>query len=536
MPTVPDRVRRPLTLLAAAATVLAMAAPAVAHDDKPQLPPVDIPGDSAGALSEGVEYVAGRNGFTGGHVVTRGDRLYIGSYAIGLRAYDISDRESPALLGAWQPIEPRADAVPEAGEFDGRHIAALNGTRRTTSPDDIRTDRSEFLDFTDPEDPVLLHEFVGQDDGEAHLGHFVVGQRLWVPSGGAGAYGDDGGLDEGDRPAQSYEHHRGLRLYDLSPVIDTPTDECDPHPEYPYDNPCAPELLFAANPVEMWEDSPFRDGREVGHDHTHTHDATPHGGVMVEGLDGPRDLLLLAEGGDYLDDAGNTGSVFIVDITGASEGEEPVVLNRFIHPGYDDDREHDAIRYYHEAQLLDGDPSVMIVTDEDMHSGCDDGGAIYFVRLSADMTEATPLSEWHIPTDTPAEVCSVHNFTSEGDLVYIGSYNAGLQILDVSDPTEPERVGYYLAEGTTAWGAYHHDGLIYVGDMTRGLDIMRFDPDTDEEDDPSPTDDGPDPAPEDEAEPLPATGGGVPAVAAVLVALAAASLALRGRLTARRTG
>lgn len=329
-----DRARRPLTLLAATATLLALAAPAVAHDDKPQLPPVDIPGDSAGAVSGDVEYVAGRNGFTGGHLVTRGDRLYIGSYAIGLRVYDISDLESPELLGAWQPIEPRADAVPDAGEFDGRHIAALNGTRRATSPGELRTDRSEFLDVTDPADPTLLHEFVGRDDGEAHLGHFVVGQRLWVPSGGSGAYGDDGGLDGADRPTQSYEHHRGLRLYDLAPVIDTPAEKCDPHPEYPSDNPCAPELLFAANPVEMWEDSPFREGREVGHDYTHTHDATPHEGVVVEGLDGPRDLLLLAEGGDYLNDAGNTGSVFLIDITGVSEGEEPVVLNRFIHPGY----------------------------------------------------------------------------------------------------------------------------------------------------------------------------------------------------------
>lgn len=173
----------------------------------------------------------------------------------------------------------------------------------------------------------------------------------------------------------------------------------------------------------------------------------------------------------------------------------------------------------------------MIVTDEDMHSGCEDGGAIYFVGLSADMTAATPLSEWHIPTDSPAAVCSVHNFTSDGDLVYIGSYNAGLQIIDVSEPAEPERVGYYLAEGTTAWGAYHHDGLIYVGDMTRGLDVMRFDPDVDEGDDPPPTDDdpGPDPEADEEVLALPATGSRLPAGLAALTIAVLALLALRGR-------
>jgi hypothetical protein len=459
-------------LLAAFVTTVALAAPALAHDEKPHLPPLDIPDGHIGTpLVEDVEYVGGRNGFTGGHVVTRGDRLYIGSFAIGMRIYDISDREAPELLGAWQPIEPRADAVPEAGVFDGRHIAVLNGTGRATQPDPIRTDRSEFLDVTDPSEPTLLHEFVGQDDGEAHLGHFLVDQRVWVPAGGRGSYGGDGGLDEAELPEQSYDHHRGLRLYDLAPVIETDPETCDGHGGW--DNPCAPQLLFAADPVAMWEASPFRDGREIGHDFTHTHDATPHEGVFVDGLEGPRDIVLLAEGGDYLDDDGNTGSIFVIDVTGVADGQEPVVLNRFIHPGYDDGRDHDPIRYYHEAQFLDGDPSVMMITDEDMHSGCDDGGAIYFVRVSADLTEAAPLSEWHIPTDTPAAVCSVHNISSDGDLVYVGAYNAGLQVLDLSDPTEPQRAGSFIAEGATTWGAYHHDGYVYLGDMTRGLDIVR---------------------------------------------------------------
>jgi hypothetical protein len=464
--------RSALALSVATVTALALSAPALAHDDKPQLPPLEIPDGHLGTpFVDGVEYVGGRNGFTGGHVVLRGDRLYIGSFAIGMRIYDISDRESPELLGAWQPAEPRADAVPEAGEFDGRHLAVLNGTRRTTRPDEFRTDRSEFLDVTDPAEPVLLHEFVGQDDGEAHLGHFLVDQRVWVPAGGSLPYGEDGGAPEERRPDQSYDHHGGLRLYDLSPVIETDPGACDGHGGW--DNPCAPELLFAADPVAMWEASPHRGDREVGHDFTHTHDATPHEGVEVAGLDGPRDIVLLAEGGDYLDDAGNTGSIFVIDVTGVADGQEPVVLNRFIHPGYEDDRDHDPIRYYHEAQLLDGDPSVMMITDEDMHSGCEEGGAIYFVALSADLTEAEPLSEWHIPSDTPAAVCSVHNISSDGDLVYVGSYDAGLQVLDLSDPTEPERAGYFIAEGATTWGAYHYDGYVYLGDMTRGLDIVR---------------------------------------------------------------
>jgi hypothetical protein len=505
------RIPRHLVVLAATlATIVALVVPASAHEDGhiealraaeratslrafisgdgPELlltdriaiegtgaKPSDAPLTSSGlstplAIGENVEYVTGSQGWTGGHAVTRDDRLYVGAYGIGMRMFDITDPAAAEQTGEYAPGN-RADAVPEAREFDGRHIATLNGTRRTTFTQDTRTDRSEFLDVTDPSDPVLLHEFVGQDDGEAHLGHFVVGQRLWIPAGGSGAYGGSGGLAEDERPDQTYEHHRGLRIYDLSPVIDNSAEMCDP--DAGWDNPCAPELLFAGDPVELWESSPYRDGREVGHAFTHTHDATPHEGVHVEGL-GERDLLLLAEGGSYLDDGGNTGSVFIIDITDVSEGAAPVVLNRFIHPGYDDGRDHDPIRYYHEAQLLDGDPSVMIVTDEDMHSGCDAGGAIYFVQLSPDLTEAIPLSEWHIPTETPAAVCSVHNFTSDGHLAYVGSYNAGLQVLDLSDPEVPRRVGYYIAEGATTWGAYYHDGFVYLGDMSRGLDVVRY--------------------------------------------------------------
>lgn len=426
-----------------------------------------VPGPT-GAYTENTEHVAARNGFTGGHVMTRGERLYVGSYGVGMRIFDVSDPADPEEIGDYTPGGPRADAVPEAGEFDGRHIATLNGTRRTSFSQDTRTDRSEFLDVTDPADPVLLHEFVGQDDGEAHNGDYVSRERLWLPSGGAGAYGDDGGAPEELRPRQRYDHHRGLRIYDLDPVIDTEASDCEP--DAGWDNPCVPGLLFAANPVELWEDSPFRKGREVGHDFTHTHDITIYEDFQLDR--GPkRDIALLAEGGSYLDDDGNTGSVFVIDITNPTK---PTVLNRFIHPGYDDGRDHDPIRYYHEAQFLDGDPSVMIIADEDMHSGCDRGGALYTVRVSANLREAEPLDEWHTPTTTPASVCSVHVFDSEGPLIFNGAYNGGVQVIDASDPADLQQAGFGIAPGSTAWGAWFHEGYVYVGDMTRGLDVFRY--------------------------------------------------------------
>jgi subtilase family serine protease len=47
-------------------------------------------------------------------------------------------------------------------------------------------------------------------------------------------------------------------------------------------------------------------------------------------------------------------------------------------------------------------------------------------------------------------------------------------VVDYSDPSEPRQVGHFIAEGATSWGALYHRGYVYVGDMSRGLDVFRF--------------------------------------------------------------
>jgi hypothetical protein len=425
---------------AAAALVSVLALPGAVRAHEGELHAV-VPVAPFGALPptplaprENVEYVGGHNGFTGGHVAVEADRLYLGSYGNGLHIYDVSDPAAPAFLGKYTP-GLRADAPPDAAVFDGRHIAVLNGTRRTHGalPGELRTDRTEFLDVTDPANPKLLWTFgPDQVDGESHNGDIVDERRLYLPSGGVGV--------------------QGLRIYDLSPLVGMPAG--------------APRNLFRGDPAVLWEQSPFRRGKPVGAPFTHTHDLEVYVDHPVEGL-GPRDIALLAEGGNYLGD-GNTGSVFVIDIT---DPAAPVVLQRWLHESGPD---HHPIRYHHEAQLLASDPSVMLVTDEDMHSGCGGAGGIVAVKLSPDLTEAEELSEWFIPFGTPAPVCSVHVFSSDGPLVFIGSYNAGLQVIDYSDPANPRQVGHFIAEGTTAWGALYHRGYVYVGDMARGLDVFRY--------------------------------------------------------------
>ena len=409
------------------------------------------PGNIAVAypIADNVARVGGENTSTGGHAVVEGDRLYVGAYGLGMRIFDISDRESPELIGEYLPGK-RADAVPDATVLDGRQIAVLNGTNRlsvsTSDSTNPNTNKTEFLDVTDPANPRLLWEFNGTTHGEAHNGDIVDARRLWLPSGGSGT--------------------NGLRIYDLSPILRSPAG--------------APTSLLAAgstnglDPVALWKASPHYRGDPLTEPaFTHTHDITVYVGRPVRQPDGTvvsRDIALLAEGGAYANNAGNTGSLFVIDIT---DPRNPVVLNRWRHTSTTG---HHPIRYYHEAQFLDGDPNVILVTDEDLHNGCGGAGGITAIRVSDSLTgEPTELSEWFIPAGTPAPVCSVHVFSSQGSLVFLGSYNAGLQVVDYTDPTGPTQAGYYIAPGTTAWGALYHEGYIYVGDMARGLDVYALD-------------------------------------------------------------
>ncbi|MDQ4065266.1 MAG: hypothetical protein M3161_04400 [Actinomycetota bacterium] len=393
-----------------------------------------------GVLSSNVEYVSGDNTTTGGHVVVQGNRLYVGAYGLGMNIYDISDVEAPVKIGSYLP-GVRADAVPDAMQVGKRHIAVLNGTSRSSA-----TQQAEFLDVTDPANPVLLHRFTGAEDGESHNGDIVDERKLWIPSGSS--------------------PQGGLRIYDLRPLLGK-----DPKP---------PKNIFRGDPFMMWQASPYRMGKPEGNPYTHTHDVTvyldykmvmpraAYGDNSLAGKVVKRDIALLAEGGSYGNNAGNTGSMFVVDIT---DPKKPVVLYRWLHETGDG---HHPIRYHHEAQFLASDPRVLLVTDEDLHNGCGGAGGIVALRMNDTLTGAKELSEWFTPLGTPAPVCSAHVFSSKGSTVFMGTYNAGLQVIDYSNPAKPEQAGYFIAEGSTAWGAQYHKGVIYVGDFTRGLDVFRF--------------------------------------------------------------
>ncbi len=84
----------------------------------------------------------------------------------------------------------------------------------------------------------------------------------------------------------------------------------------------------------------------------------------------------------------------------------------------------------------------------------------------------------------------VHNVWVAGDSLYIGAYNAGFHVVDVSGELRgdlkaqgrtiaelrPSDAGGVVANGTMTWGVVVKDGLAFVNDMLSGLWIVRLKP------------------------------------------------------------
>ena len=87
--------------------------------------------------------------------------------------------------------------------------------------------------------------------------------------------------------------------------------------------------------------------------------------------------------------------------------------------------------------------------------------------------------------DTPGEALSV---TVRGDLAFVADHYEGLRVINITNPRQPEEVGFYDTPGY-AHDVFCSEGLIYVADLTN-VGIYRFThPDAvdDDPDNPLPT-------------------------------------------------
>jgi hypothetical protein len=116
-------------------------------------------------------------------------------------------------------------------------------------------------------------------------------------------------------------------------------------------------------------------------------------------------------------------------------------------------------------------------------------GALWFYDVrdidSLDEEVVQPRSSWKVPRIqeklTPDQAqdpnCTMHNFntlpTKKGDVLVSSAYAAGTTMVDFSDASDPQEVGYLDPHGANTWSAYWHNGHIYTNDGGRGVDVLR---------------------------------------------------------------
>jgi hypothetical protein len=152
----------------------------------------------------------------------------------------------------------------------------------------------------------------------------------------------------------------------------------------------------------------------------------------------------------------------------------------------------------HASGVQDG--NIVLMTEEDFTEPCAQGGRI----VAADITDSlgggparsstpehpyrmTALSAFHPTQDAadtaaPISSCSAHYFELSGSTLAAGWYGQGLRVIDASDARNLRQVAYYYVTGTDpatnpsslSWDTAWHGDLIYLFDMSRGIEILRL--------------------------------------------------------------
>lgn len=103
---------------------------------------------------------------------------------------------------------------------------------------------------------------------------------------------------------------------------------------------------------------------------------------------------------------------------------------------------------------------------------------VHFFDIS-DLNNPTLVSSWVGPTRAID-----HNGFVRGNRYYMSNYERGVTILDISDPLNPEQIGYFDTFGSSnnpsfngTWGVYPYlpSGIILASDIQGGLYVLRDD-------------------------------------------------------------
>ena len=110
-------------------------------------------------------------------------------------------------------------------------------------------------------------------------------------------------------------------------------------------------------------------------------------------------------------------------------------------------------------------------------------GYVHVIDVS-DIEHPHEVAHYRVPE------AGAHNMWAEDGLLYIGYYQAGLRVVDISGELRGDlyrqgrEVGWYMTEdpegtipnATDTWGAQPYKGLVYASDFNSGLWVVRLEP------------------------------------------------------------
>jgi hypothetical protein len=111
-----------------------------------------------------------------------------------------------------------------------------------------------------------------------------------------------------------------------------------------------------------------------------------------------------------------------------------------------------------------------------------DLGAYSFYRANADGTFAgvgpgEKLGTFNIPFEVGQQSgCTSHVFWQAPDANrMLGAwYVRGVRLIDFEDPAAAKQIAWFEPDGADIWAAKPHRGLIFTGDLARGMDVLRY--------------------------------------------------------------
>lgn len=165
---------------------------------------------------------------------------------------------------------------------------------------------------------------------------------------------------------------------------------------------------------------------------------------------------------------------FVLDV---SDPRDPVVVGTIVNP---------LIQYGH-TPVASPDGKLLAITDEafvahECSSGLNPIGATWIYDISdpanpqlqsyvpapAGKAPAATLIDW-LPAYCSAAMIDWVPGTSN---LVVSWYSGGVEVLDVRDPGEPQRMAFYRPKNALPYGVDYYRGRLYVNDINRGVEVL----------------------------------------------------------------